>query len=78
MVLQYSTGNMGVMNCLSAFSPCTIQGVHVGYVPYIEFLPTMTHVLLPIPQVHVYVVLLLHIKGNRKLWNLVSGWAAVV
>jgi len=38
----------------------------------------MTHVLLPIPQVHVYVLLLLHIQGNWEVWNLVSGLAAVV
>jgi len=48
---------MEVMNCLSAFSPCTIQGVCVDFVPYIEFLPSMTYVLLPFPQVHVYIML---------------------
>jgi len=69
---------MGVMNCLSAFSPCTIQGVCVGFVPCIEFLPSMTYVLFPIPQLHVYVMLLLYIQGNCKVWNLVLGWAAVV
>ena len=69
---------MEVMNCLSAFSPYPIKGVYVRFVPYIEFLPSMTHVLFPTPQVHVYVMLLLHILGNWKVWNLVSGWDAVV
>ena len=53
------------MNCLSAFSPCTIKGVRVGFVPHIDFLPSMTHILFPTTQVHIYAVLLLHIQHKK-------------
>lgn len=52
------------MICLSEFSPYIIKDVHVGFVPHIHFLPSMTHGLFPTTQVHVYVMLLLHIQGN--------------